>query len=142
MGIPVVQGEAILELLPQREPMVMVDSFYGIADGCSYSGLAVLASNIFCDGCYLQETGVIEHIAQSAAARVGYLCSQSKQPVPLGFIGAVDKLSIYRLPAVGDCLRTEIRIVQEVMNITLAEASVSINGECIAECKLKIVLDS
>eukprot|EP00975_Prorocentrum_lima_P005690 1231614-Prorocentrum_lima.AAC.1 len=51
-----------------RPPIVMVDSFFGIEENHSYSGLTVTADNIFCETRKLQEAGIIEHIAQSAAA--------------------------------------------------------------------------
>lgn len=62
----IIQGEGILNLIPQRPPIVMVDSFFGIEENHSYSGLTVTADNIFCETRKLQEAGIIEHIAQSA----------------------------------------------------------------------------
>jgi hypothetical protein len=106
----IIQGEGILNLIPQRPPIVMVDSFFGIEENHSYSGLTVTADNIFCgtgeqqEGSEqpeigkLQEAGIIEHIAQSAAARIGFLYTRQGEKVPLGFIGSVDKLKIYDLP--------------------------------------------
>ena len=135
-----IEGEKILELIPQRHPIVMVDSFFGIENGSSFSGLTVSEDNIFCkDGC-LHEPGIIEHIAQSAAARVGYLYTQQNQPVPLGFIGSVDKMNIYFLPKAGDKLFTEIKVIQEVFGITLISAVTRVDGNIIAECKMKISL--
>ena len=81
---PIISGEGILNLIPQRPPIVMVDSFCGIEDNCSYSGLTVTDDNIFCQEGKLQEAGIIEHIAQSAAARIGYIYLQKNEPVPLG----------------------------------------------------------
>lgn len=43
----IIQGEGILNLIPQRPPIVMVDSFFGIEKNHSYSGLTVTADNIF-----------------------------------------------------------------------------------------------
>ena len=93
-----VQGEGMLNLIPQRPPIVMVDSFFGIEENHSYSGLTVTADNIFCETGKLQEAGIIEHIAQSAAARIGFLYTRQGEKVPLGFIGSVDKLKIHDLP--------------------------------------------
>ena len=94
----IIQGEGILNLIPQRPPIVMVDSFFGIEKNHSYSGLTVTADNIFYETGKLQEAGIIEHIAQSAAARIGFLYTRQGEKVPLGFIGSVDKLKIYDLP--------------------------------------------
>ena len=63
----IIQGERILDLSPQRPPIVMVDSFFGIEENHSYSGLTVTADNIFCETGKLQEAGIIEHIAQSVS---------------------------------------------------------------------------
>ena len=134
------QGEELFRLIPQRPPMVMIDRFYGIEEDTSWSGLTVTTDNLFCRDGVLQETGIIEHIAQSAAARVGYIYMLRKEPVPLGFIGSVDKLKIYNLPEAGMKLFTEITVVQEVFDITLISAQVKTEEELIAECKMKIFI--
>ena len=43
----VIQGEGILNLIPQRPPIVMVDSFFGFEENRSYSGLTVTTDNYF-----------------------------------------------------------------------------------------------
>ena len=118
----------------------MVDSFFGIEENCSYSGLTVTSDNIFCEAGKLQEPGIIEHIAQSAAARIGFIYTRQGAQVPLGFIGSVDKLKIYNLPEVGIKLFTEITVVQEVFDITLVSAQVKAGEELIAECRMKIFI--
>lgn len=134
------QGEEIFQLIPQRPPIVMVDKFYGMEGEQSFSGLTVSAENMFCQDGVLQDTGIIEHIAQSAAARVGYIALQKKEPVPLGFIGSVDKMKIHHLPAVNSELRTVITVMQEVGDITLISAQVTSEETLIAEGRMKIFL--
>ncbi len=136
----IVKDDDILKLIPQRPPIVMVDKFYGIEGDCSYSGLTITEDNIFTDNRVFTEPGIIEHIAQSAAARIGYIYTLNDRPVPLGFIGSVDKLQIYFLPGVGDDLYTEIRIIQEVGDITLAGAVVKNGDRIIVDCRMKIFL--
>ena len=72
----------------------MVDSFFGFEENRSYSGLTVTTDNLFCEAGRLQEPGIIEHIAQSAAARIGFIYTRQGEKVPLGFIGSVDKLQL------------------------------------------------
>ena len=136
----IIHGEGILGLIPQRPPIVMVDSFFGIEENCSYSGLTITSDNIFCEAGKLQEPGIIEHIAQSAAVRTGFIYTRQGAQVPLGFIGSVDKLKIYKLPEVGMKLFTEITVVQEVFDITLVSAQVKAGEELIAECRMKIFI--
>ena len=136
----IIQGEGILNLIPQRPPIVMVDSFFGFEENRSYSGLTVTTDNLFCEAGRLQEPGIIEHIAQSAAARIGFIYTRQGEKVPLGFIGSVEKMKLFRLPSAGAELYTGITIVQEVFDITLITAEVKENDELLAECRMKIYL--
>ena len=132
----------ILDLIPQRPPMVMVDAFYGIENGVSRSGLTVGEDNIFCKDGRLREPGIVEHIAQSAAARVGYIFTQRGEAVPLGFIGSVDKLTISHLPKVGSQLTTSISVMQELGGLSLISAKTEDNDGTVAECRMKIFLQT
>jgi predicted hotdog family 3-hydroxylacyl-ACP dehydratase len=134
------KDEQIFELIPQRPPMVMVDTFFGIHDGVSLSGLTVKEDNIFCKNGVLHESGIIEHIAQSAAARAGYIFVRNNEAVPVGFIGSVDKLVIRFLPQTGGQLRTQISILQQLGDITMVNADVKMNEELVANCRMKIFL--
>lgn len=138
---PIYSGDAIWKLIPQREPMVMVDQFFGIEEHDSFSGLTVSEGNLFCRNGVLTEEGVIEHFAQSAAARIGFLFVQNKEAVPVGFIGAVSKFVVYSHPSVGSELWTVVSIIQEVGNITLAGAKSWVGDELVAEGELKIYLN-
>lgn len=137
---PVLTGEQIHTLIPQRAPIVMVDSFYGVDEHLSYTGLTINESNIFCSDAVFSECGVIEHIAQSAAARVGYIYTNKGEPVPLGFIGSVDKMTFHQLPHAGDTLHTTLKVEQEVFDITMVSATVYAGEKLIAEGLLKIFL--
>lgn len=105
MGVPektLITGEEILEYIPQRPPVVMVDTFYGIDErGCARSGLTVTADNLFVADGVLDECGIVEHIAQSAALRAGYMNRTMGRRVQLGYIGAVNDLKVH-FPAAGE----------------------------------------
>lgn len=135
------QGDDILQLIPQREPIVMVDRFFGIVDKESFSSLTVTEDNIFCENGKLTEEGIIEHFAQSAAARIGYIFVQKNEVVPIGFIGAVSKFSLHNFPQVGEEIKTMVTIVQEVGNITLARVKSWVEDMPVADGELKIFLN-
>ena len=146
MGISkkaLITGEDILSYIPQRAPIVMVDSYFGVEDGISVSQLEVRSDNIFSskNGIF-EECGVVEHIAQSAALRTGYIAISSGEKVPLGFIGAVENGQFYERVKVGDILTTSIEVEQEIFNITLISAKVECRGKKVAECRMKIALSS
>ena len=138
MGVPektLITGEEILEYIPQRPPVVMVDTFYGIDErGCARSGLTVTADNLLVADGVLDECGIVEHIAQSAALRAG-------RRVQLGYIGAVNDLKVHFLPPVGSRLVTQNMVEQTVMNVTLLSARTECDGKPVAECRMKIYLE-
>ena len=80
------------------------------------------------------------NIAQTCAARLGYLSLASGQPVRLGYIGAISNMQVYRTPVTGETVVTEINVLQEVFNITLVHAVVKCGDELIAQTDLKIAL--
>jgi len=132
----------ITELIPQRAPIVMVDKFLGTeGQNVSRSQLTVRADNIFVANGEMDECGVIEHIAQSAAARIGYICREAGKEVPLGYIGSVNDFHLFAHPRVNDVIETRIEIIQEVFNISLIEAHCYVNDNCVATCRMKIYLE-
>jgi predicted hotdog family 3-hydroxylacyl-ACP dehydratase len=143
MGIfakALISSEEIKDYIPQREPVIMVDAFYGMEENRSFAGLTVKEDNIFVEAGLLNESGIIEHIAQSCALRVGYHCRQQNIPVPTGYIGALKNVKILALPQLGQQLFTTITVLQEVFDITLVSAEVKIGEKIIVTGEMKIFL--
>ncbi|MDR1102940.1 MAG: hydroxymyristoyl-ACP dehydratase [Tannerella sp.] len=134
------EGEQLCELIPQRAPMVMVDAFYGGSDTEAVTGLTVRPDNLFCEDGKLTEPGLIEHIAQSASALAGYKAFRKRQPAPVGYIGEIRKLTLFRLPATGESLRTSVRILSEIMNVSLLTAETLSGEEVVVSGQMKIFI--
>ena len=133
------QSIPILELLPQRSPFVMVDCLTDYSDTQSTCCLTVRADNVFFEKGCLTAPGLIEHIAQTCAARLGYYnCYVQKTGVRLGFIGEVRDLNVLRLPREGEMIETTIVVEQEIFDVTLVTAEVRVGAEVIATTRLKI----
>ena len=133
------QSIPILELLPQRPPFVMVDCLTDYSDTQSTCCLTVRADNVFFEKGCLTAPGLIEHIAQTCAARLGYYnCYVQKTGVRLGFIGEVKDLNVLRLPREGEMIETTIVVEQEIFDVTLVTAEVRVGEELIATTRLKI----
>ena len=65
MGIPdniIYKGDKILELIPQRYPIVMIDKLILSDDKRTISGFLIKNNNIFTDTEYFYEPGIIENI--------------------------------------------------------------------------------
>lgn len=135
-----IRGEGIKDYIPQRDPIIMVDTLYGATDDEADTGLTITDDNLFCSEGIFGEPGLVEHIAQSASAFAGYKASVKDGPAPLGFIGEVKKFRIHFLPHSGDELRTHIRIISEVLGISLITAETTVNGKVAAQCQMKIFI--
>lgn len=137
------KGVSILELLPQRPPFVMVDSLTDYSETQSSCSLTVRPDNVFCEDGQLASAGLIEHIAQTCAARLGYYNKYVlKADIRLGFIGEVKDLDIARLPRMGETIETTVTVVQEIFDVTLVSAEVRAGTETIATTCLKIAQGS
>lgn len=130
----------ILEYIPQRPPIVMVDSLISIDEKTTVSGFTVSEENIFVENNKFREPGLVENVAQSAALGVGYVCKQNNTPVPIGFIGAIKNLTVYELPEVGDTLTTEITVDYKVFEATLITGKIFVGEQLIAQLEMKIFL--
>jgi len=131
-------GDRILSLIPQRAPIMMLDAFYEGSETEACTGLTVQPDNMFCVDGLFTEPGLIEHIAQSASAHAGYKALCKQKTAPLGFIGEIKKFRVFRLPAVGEQLRTSVIVLSEVFNISLITAEIKADDELIASCQMKI----
>ncbi|MDR3194837.1 MAG: hydroxymyristoyl-ACP dehydratase [Tannerella sp.] len=134
------EGERLHALIPQRAPMVMIDVFWEGSDTAAVTGLTVSAGNLFCAGGRLTEPGLVEHVAQSASALAGYKAFRRQQPAPTGYIGEIRKFRIFRLPAVGESLRTSIQILSEIMNVSLLTAETRSGDDVVASGQMKIFI--
>ncbi len=72
----------ILPLIPQRPPFVMVDTLVTAGENNARTKLKIRSDNIFVKENQLTEPALIENIAQTAAARMGYICKQNNEQVP------------------------------------------------------------
>ena len=121
----------------------MVDRFEYIDEKNFHSSLEVLPGNMFLDdeGRMAQE-GCVEHIAQSAAAFIGYCRLIAGKPVALGYIGDIRKCRFTGTrPAVGDVISTEVRVVSVVGGITMISAVSSTKDGEVASCSMKLAID-
>ncbi|MBQ8269850.1 MAG: pseudouridylate synthase [Bacteroidaceae bacterium] len=131
----------ILKLLPQQPPFVMVDKLLHFDPQVTTTGLRIEKDNIFVENGVFTPSGLIENIAQTCAARMGYINQFIyKENVKLGFIGSVRNLEIARCPKAGEELTTSIKIMEEVFQMTLVEAEVKVGDETIVTSEMKIAL--
>ena len=131
----------IHELLPQREPFVMVGRMVYFDMGRCATRTRIAPGNLFVEKGRFTASGIIENIAQTCAARIGYINKYIlKKGIQLGFIGAIRNMNLYRSPEAGEEIETEIVTIEEVLGMTLVSAKVTAGEETIAEAEIKNAL--
>lgn len=137
------EGEGIKLLIPQRDPIMMLDALVEVEGDTCHTQLTVRRNNFFVEEeeQLLSEPGLIEHIAQSASAMAGYRCVIKGEKAPIGYIGEVKKFHCHRRPAVGELLETTITMGAEINGITLITGETKVNGEVVADTQMKIFIE-
>ncbi|MCQ2351063.1 MAG: hydroxymyristoyl-ACP dehydratase [Paludibacteraceae bacterium] len=130
----------IEKLIPQRSPIVMLSVVTDYEDGSVETELDITNDNIFADNGKFLEAGLIEHAAQSAAALIGVENLKNGSNPKVGFIGAVQNFKFYRLPTIGETIKTKVCITTTFDNISLVQTETTANGEKISEGTLKTVI--
>jgi predicted hotdog family 3-hydroxylacyl-ACP dehydratase len=127
-------------IIPQRPPFIMIDHLTGYDERTNSTCLTVRPDNIFVAEGRMLATGIVEHIAQTCAARLGYYNLISGLPVKIGYIGAVNNMHVVRCPMVGEKIETTICVQEEVFGMTLVHAEVRVADELIASADMKIAI--
>lgn len=132
----------IRSLLPQRDPFVAVDCLVHYDDREVVTETLVKADSLFTEDGRMTAAGLMENIAQTCAARIGFrtLYVMGLDKVDIGVIGALRNMEIHALPPVGQTLTTRVTVKEEAFGITLVEASVTSEGRTLAEGEMKIAL--
>lgn len=130
-------------LLPQQEPFVMVGQLVHFDNVLTATETTIAPENIFVEQGAFTPSGLMENIAQTCAARIGYVNKYILQKgIQIGVIGAIRGFSVEDLPRVGETIRTEVTVEQEVFGMILASATVSGPRGRVAECTMKIAIRS
>ncbi|MGM9747718.1 MAG: pseudouridylate synthase [Candidatus Cryptobacteroides sp.] len=130
----------ILELIPQRKPFLFVDELIDFEQDSSLTTFRVPEDGILVRNGRLSEAGLLENIAQSCAARIGYINKINNKTILQGVIGSVKDFKVEFLPEVGSVLTTRIEVLNEVFGITLVNARSECASGTAATCQMKISL--
>ena len=130
-------------ILPHRNPFLLIDKliYYNSDTLAVKTSFLVKREGVFVSGDTLSAAGLLENIAQSCAAKIGFFDWLNELPVKPGVIGSVKNLKIHTYPKIGQLLITEITPVTEVLGVMLANAVVrSESGYSIAEATIKVAV--
>lgn len=119
----------IEQYIPQRKPFVFIDTIDEVSATTARTRFTVTDDCVLVSEGMLPLSGLMENAAQTCAVRAGN---------KIGYIGAVKQMKAMRLPRIGETLRTEATVAQEVLNICLMDVVTYVEDEQIASTTLKI----
>lgn len=140
VSLPTTDQNFVENLIPQKFPFVMVNSISEYSEEHLVSGFTIKEDNIFVHEGVFQASGLIEHQAQSVALHTGYKFYLLGKEAPTGYIGAIKSFEAETLPKTGDQLVSEVKIINEMMGVTLVEIVTKIDNEVIAKSEMKTVV--
>lgn len=134
----------ILELIPHKPPMVMVDRLLLCDESRTVTTLNIGKNILFSDNGHFSAAGMIENMAQTAAARIGWLMKEKAGgeaiKAPIGVIGGLKNFRLYFNPEAGSDLVTTIHVEHEMLMATIVTGKVEVDGQLAAEAELQIFL--
>lgn len=126
------------ELIPQRNPIVLVDNLLYSDAEKSVSEFLIRKSCVFIENRRITAAGLLENIAQTCALRIGYL-TLGKQ-VRIGVIGGVKNFFVESLPSIGETLITTVREVFYIDPALVVTAETCVGNFSVATCEMKVFL--
>lgn len=142
LKLPITEKTVVENLIPQKKPFVMVDKLIDFSENYISAGLKIQKENIFVNKDIFQESGIIEHMAQTVALYTGYQYFLKKMPAPTGYIGSIKSVEISHLPKTGDEIETKVKVLQEFAGVTLVDISTFLNGNLLAVSQMKTIIAS
>ena len=129
----------ITALLPQGPPFVMVDKLLYSDGHLTCTSFRITPGNPLVEKGRLSAAGLMENIAQTAAAGAGYAARAVNEGVRSGYIISVKDLDIRALPEIEAELMTEITITARVADIIVISGKTTCGGKVIATGEMKIL---
>jgi predicted hotdog family 3-hydroxylacyl-ACP dehydratase len=84
---------------------------------------------------------MVESMAQTAAAGTGYLSIKNQKKIPLGYIGAVQKLEVFDWPPANAEITMEINLITNILQVSLVSGIVKYREKVMTSCEMKIFVN-
>jgi 3-hydroxymyristoyl/3-hydroxydecanoyl-(acyl carrier protein) dehydratase len=137
-----IPNDDILAYLPQRPPFVMVGKLVECDVQRYCTSFEIGHDNVLVEKGEFSEAGLVENIAQTAAAGKGFTAQQLGEPIFTGYIVAVKNLEISALPKAGDLIETEVIIDKQIFDFFMITGTVRVRGAVVAACEMKIFINT
>lgn len=121
----------IFSYIPQRPPFVFIDTIEELSEDRACTRYTVSETCPLLSDGILPLAGLMENAAQTCSVIAGNR---------IAYLGAVKQMEVARFPHMGESLCTEATVVQQMLNISLIECTIRVQGETIATVTIKIAI--
>lgn len=130
-------------LLPQKEPFVMTGSIIAYDDSHTDTEFLIQSGNLFVRNGGLSTSGMVENIAQTCTARIGYYNKYIlKKDIQPGVIAAIRNMKVICHPCIGSIMHTSITIIGDAFGMILADAKIISEDDIVSTAQVKMALKS
>ena len=132
---PIITYPAILDYLPQRPPMVMVDSYYGSFNDEAYTSLYISPDNILLENNELSEMGMMDFLAQSGIVQMGnktFITEFSKES-KMGVICQFKNFKFYSKAKTGETIFGKVKKTFSNANMASLDVAAFIDDKILLE---------
>ena len=131
-----------LTCIPHREPFIAVHEIIRASEDAAETQFEIETGSVFEINGAISEAGLIENMAQTAAAQMGYYCRQQNLPVPLGYLASIKHLVVHFLPLAGTIVKTSVAISNRIMDVVLLDAIVRQKDRDVCRCEMRVFIKS
>jgi predicted hotdog family 3-hydroxylacyl-ACP dehydratase len=134
-------SKEIEQLLPHREPMIMIESLVEVESDSARATKTFSAGDYGVHKKHVLEPVLIECLAQTVAALQGHQARESGNAPALGMLAAVSNFTVHRPAATDAELEFAARIDRSIGPFRLVTGSVMQQGQLVAEGSLKFYIE-
>ncbi|MFA8451513.1 MAG: hypothetical protein ACEPOW_12550 [Bacteroidales bacterium] len=134
----ILDGQELLDLIPHRDPFVLVDKLFYHDPEKTKAGFSVPNDHYFVDDGFFTEFGLIENIAQTTGVHVGLYRRDKGIDIGIGFIGSISNFILNFRPKADAEIETIIYVLNVVMGVVNVKGQVYQDDKLCAECEMKV----
>jgi predicted hotdog family 3-hydroxylacyl-ACP dehydratase len=132
---------SITDLIPQRAPVICIDRLLNVSETSATTSFTIPSEFIFVKNGNISAAGLLENVAQSAAAKAGYYQRLNHDKITLGYIAAFKQVEIFMLPKIGVEIISHVEFIQSVLNMSVFRVEIKCNEKRVLIGEMNIITE-
>ena len=118
----------------------MVDQLLSTSPNGAKGRLHINKDNLYNSHGHIGELGLIEHIIQCAIAKTTHERELRGESKATPLVGEIKRFTLNFLPKINETMESSIKLINRSKGATNAVASIFVEGEVAATCRIRITL--